>query len=92
MHQLTLDVGHGVTFTSHPDHATAHRQLMRHVITADYYLHTVATGPAHSSYDLLALAEGRRQPRRAGRATIDEVAADRVRPEGVPPQPGPAPT
>jgi len=92
MHQLTLDDGHGVTVTSHPDHATAHRHLMRHVVTADYYLHTVATGPARSAYDLLALADGRRRPHRAGRATIEELAADRVQPEAEPARSEPAPT
>ncbi|KAA0093580.1 hypothetical protein CIW49_26315 [Mycolicibacterium sp. P1-18] len=92
MYQLTIDAAQAVTVTSHPDHAAAHRQLMRHVVRADYYLQPVATGPTHSAYDLLALAQGRRRPRRAGRATIDEVAADRVRPEDAPPQPERAPT
>jgi len=91
MHQLTLVVGHGVTVSSHPDYATAHRHLMRHVVTADYYLHAVGTGPARSTYELLTLAEDRRRPHRAGRATIEELAADRIHPEAEPAQSEPAP-
>lgn len=71
MHRLTISTDHAVTVTHHHDHASAHGHLMRHVVTADFYLHALVAGPDRSAYDLVAVADGRR-PRRAGRAVIEE--------------------
>lgn len=84
MYQLTIDVARAVTVTSHPDHAAAHGHLVRHVVTADYYLRTVQARPAHSAYELVVLTEDHRRPHRAGHATIDDLSADRVHPDAPP--------
>jgi hypothetical protein len=85
MYQLTVDAADTVTVTDHLDRDDAHGQLMRRAVTGDYYLRTVQTTPAHATYELLHLAEGRRQPRSAGHAIIERVdAADGLLPVDPP--------
>ena len=57
MYTLTVDAGPAVTASEHPDRDAAHRALMRYVVAADYYLHPIHTGPAHTTYELLALPD-----------------------------------
>ncbi|MCP9276940.1 hypothetical protein [Mycolicibacterium arenosum] len=77
MYRLTVDAADAVAVTEHPDRDAAHGRLMRHVVTGDYYLRTVRTGPAHSTYEMLHLADHRRRPRSAGHAVIEHVDPER---------------
>jgi hypothetical protein len=84
MYQLIVDAADTVTVTDHPDRDDAHRQLLRRAVHGDYYLRTVQTTPAHTTYELLRLAEGRRRPRSAGHAIIEHVDADGLLPVDPP--------
>jgi hypothetical protein len=84
MYQLTVEDGDDIAVTDHPDRDAAHGQLMRHVVRGDYYLRTVHTGPAHSTYELLALTDDRRRPHSAGHAVIEEHADERALPVDPP--------
>jgi hypothetical protein len=86
MYQLTVDAAEAVTVTDHPDRDAAHGHLLRHAVRGDYYLRTVQTGPAHSTYQLLALTEGRRGPRSAGHAVIEDLSTDEALPVDSPDQ------
>jgi hypothetical protein len=76
VYQLTVDTADTVTVTDHPDRDDAHGRLMRRAVAGDYYLRTVQTLPAHTTYELLHLAEGHRRPRSAGHAIIERIDAD----------------
>jgi hypothetical protein len=79
VHQLTIDHdSQSVTITAHPDFDTAHRALLKYVVGADYYLRPVHTTAAHSSHQLLHLADPddptpTRHPHITGSATIRQL-------------------
>lgn len=89
MHQLTID--HGTQpgcVSDHADFTDAHQALLKYVVRADYYLRAVHTSDAHTSYELLRLADlddprPCREPRVAGVATI-EVMSDNELPVAAP--------
>lgn len=79
MHQLTIDHdAKSVSVTEHPNYGHAHRALLDYVVGADYYLRAVQNCPAHTSYELLRLAddEPTRDPHITGIATIEEHHAE----------------
>lgn len=84
VYQLTVDAADVVTVTDHEDRDEAHGQLIAHVVRGDYYLRTIQTGPAHSTYELLTLAMGRRRPRSTGHAIIEEVGVQDAHPVDAP--------
>jgi len=53
MYQFIVDAADTVTVTDHPDRDDAHGQLLRRAVRRDYYLRTVQTTPAHTTYELL---------------------------------------
>lgn len=73
MYQLTVDAAHVVTVTDHLSRDAAHAKLIRHVVAGDYYLRTLQVGSTHSTYELLALADDRRDPGSIGHAIIEEL-------------------
>jgi hypothetical protein len=81
MHQLTIDHdSKSVSITDHPDFGDAHRALLQYVVGADYYLRRVQNAAAHTSYELLRVADlddptPARDPHVTGIATIEEVPA-----------------
>jgi hypothetical protein len=78
MHQLTIDHdARSVSVTEHPNYDEAHRALLDYVVGADYYLRPVQNRAAHTTYELLRLADAdqrgpNRGPRITGTATIAE--------------------
>lgn len=80
MHQLTID--HDTQpgcVSDHDDFTTAHQALLKYVVKADYYLRPVHTTDAHTSYELLRLADlddprPCREPQAAGVATIEVIS------------------
>ncbi|MDO3013303.1 hypothetical protein P5V34_04785 [Mycobacteroides abscessus subsp. abscessus] len=87
----TLTIGHTPNPPAISEHSTfggAHRALLRHAITGDYYLRPTQTTTAHTCYELLSLADlndpaPARHPRVSGTAVIEQHTA--------PPLPVPAP-
>jgi hypothetical protein len=79
MHQLTIDHHNkSVTITDHRNYDDARRALLKYVVGADYYLRAVQRTAAHTSYQLLRLADlddpqPPRRPRITGTATIREL-------------------
>jgi hypothetical protein len=79
VHQLTIeDDNKSVATTDYPNFDDAHRALLKYVVRADYYLRPVQTTAAHTSYELLRLADlddptPTRHPRITGSATIKEL-------------------
>jgi hypothetical protein len=79
VHQLTINHDNqSVSITGHADFGDAHRALLKYVVGADYYLRTVQNTAAHTSYELLRLADlddpaPARGPRITGIATIEEL-------------------
>ena len=84
-YQLTISHGASATISIHANREKAYAALLRYVVGADYYLAQRHTGPQHTSYDLICLAEpddsGQRGanarktlPRRAGHAAIEAIA------------------
>lgn len=80
MHQLTID--HDAqpgSISDHADFADAHQALLKYVVRADYYLRPVQNTAAHTSYELLRLADlddpwPSREPQVAGVATIEVIS------------------
>jgi hypothetical protein len=81
MHRLTIDHGHSVTITDHPDRDSAHGALLHYIVGADYYLRPIQDSPTHITYELLELCDPDEcdhrhdRPRSVGRATIEDLAA-----------------
>jgi hypothetical protein len=79
MHQLTIDDDRTpVAVSGHPSFHDAHRALLRYVIGADRYLHTVDDTAEYTRYRLLCLADPddpqpARAPRITGTATIEQL-------------------
>ena len=80
MHQLTIDHdSQRGSISDHPDFTDAHQALLKYVVRADYYLRPVQNTAAHTSYELLRLADlddpwPSREPQIAGVATIEVVS------------------
>lgn len=80
MHQLTIDHDTQPDIVSgHADFTDAHQALLKYVVRADYYLRPVQNTAAHTSYELLRLADlddprPYREPQVAGVATIEVVS------------------
>jgi hypothetical protein len=80
MHQLTID--HDAqpgSVSDHADFTDAHQALLKYVVGADYYLRPVQNSTAHTSYELLRLADLEdprpcREPQVAGVATIEVIS------------------
>ena len=89
MHTLTIE--HDVeppAVTDHHSFLAAHRALLQHAITGDYYLRPTQTTTEHTCYELLTLADldeptPLRRPRVSGLAVIEQRTPS--------PQPVPAP-
>jgi hypothetical protein len=79
MHQLTIGpASESVNITDHPNFADAQRALLKYVVAANYYLQLVHRTAAHTSYQLLRLADPddprpTRHPQVIGIATIEEL-------------------
>ena len=79
MHQLTIDDDRTpVAVSGHPSCRDAHRALLRYVIGADRYLHTVDDTAEYTRSQLLRLADPddpqpARAPRITGTATIEQL-------------------
>ena len=79
MHQLTIDHNNRSTSISeHPNYEDAQRALLAYVVGADYYLCAVQNTAAHTSYELLRLADineeaPSRNPSVTGVATIEPI-------------------
>lgn len=77
MHQLTIDHrSRPVSISAHPTFDDAYHALLRYVRSADYYLWHVRKGAAHTSYQLLRLADiddTARAPHITGIAVIKEL-------------------
>lgn len=84
MHQLTID--HDTQpgcVSDHADFTDAHQALLKYVVRADYYLRPVQTTDAHTSYELLRLADlddprPCREPQVAGVATIEAISGNEL--------------
>lgn len=84
MHQLTID--HDTqpgSVSDHTDFTDAHQALLKYVVGADYYLRPVQSTAAHTSYELLRLADlddpaPSREPQVAGVATIEVISDNQL--------------